>query len=127
MSQQLRLQSPSLGRRWVVLMWRTRRLRWPLALWSMVPFAFLGLGPLAMCALLLLILSWFVPRPWCVRLPPGRRGPCFNPEGQRWLRQQLAPHPGARVYVLWSQEQWTVRSAALPWQPRPRFFARGPV
>lgn len=133
------LRRPTLSQLWVRLLWRTRHLRWPLAVWSMVPFAFMGLAPLAFYALFLHVFSWFVPRPWCVRRPPGRRSSSFNTEGQRWLRQELQRNARSAswVYVLWSEEQWAVRSAALPrrssaqaglpWQPRRRFFTRGPV
>jgi hypothetical protein len=42
-------------------------------------------------------------------------------------QQQVQRGAVVREYVLWTKQEAAARSAALPWQPRPRFFTRGPV
>ena len=106
--------------------WVTRRLRFPFVVLSSVLVAWLAPGLLGLWFAALFILFGLLPRPLQVRRPPVRRA--WSPAGQRWLRQQRRSlPPPARVYVLWSESQWQARSAALPFQRRQRFFARGPV
>ena len=60
-----------------------------------------------------------------LRSPPCRSP--WSPAGQRWLAEQRTALRAAREYLLWSEAEWAVRSAALPWARRRRFFTRGPV
>jgi hypothetical protein len=103
----------------------TRRLRLPFWVLSSAAVGFFAPGLVALWAILLAIGFALLPQPWQVRRPPARRP--WSPQGQQWLREQRRPSgPARRVYVLWSEAEWAARSASLPFQPRRRYFSRGP-
>ena len=103
----------------------SRQWRVPFAVLSSLPVAWLAPGLLGVWFAVLFVLFALLPRPWQVQRPAARR--VWSPAGQRALRQHRQSVRPARVYQLWSASQWQARSAALPWAPRQRFFARGPV
>ncbi len=122
----VQFQRPSFRGRVSCFLRGTRRLRLPFALLSSAAVLWLAPGLLGVWFAVLFVLFGSLARPWQVQRPPTRR--IWSPAGRRWLRrqQQAAARP-SRVYVLWSEAEWRVRSAALPWAPRRRFFVRGPV
>ena len=115
----LRLQSPSWRGRWYQFLRRTRRLRWPSALLSLALVGWLAPGLIGLWLAVLLVTGGLLPRPWQAAAPPVRR--LRSPRSRQWLRQQLVPPPGARVYVLWSEQEWAARCVALPPVPRRSF------
>jgi len=123
------LRAPSRRGRVSFVLRASRRFRLPFALLSSAAVVWLAPGLLGVWFAVLFVLFGLLPWPRQVQRPPTRR--VWSPGGQQWLRQQqqrqqVAVRP-ARVYRLWSQAEWRARSAALPWAPRRRFLARGPV